>query len=1409
MFAFFQVFRLRVLLVAGLIAVTSLSAVSASPASQSPKTSPAQRAQLVENYGKLPLSFEANQGQSDAQVKFLAHGQGYGVYLTGQEAVLSLSKSEGKTKARDPKAAAGSHRQATQDQPEKLLQDVVRLKLTGASADARPAGEEPLPGKVNYLIGNDPAKWHASVPTYAKVRYSGIYPGVDLVYYGNQRQLEYDFVVAPGADPKPIRLRFGGAKGLRIAANGDLEIAAAGGMLAFHKPTVYQMADGQRKAVAGSFALLSKHTVGFRLGSYDRDQPLVIDPMLVYSTYLGGGLGNNGGDDSASAITIDAAGYAYVTGSAGSTDFPVTTGAYQTADACSVPAFVTKLNQAGTALVYSALLGGRGDTTADCGGNINANALAVDSSGNAYISGQVFSPNFPVTAGAFQSTNKAYNNGGNSNAFITKLSPNGNVLVYSTYLGGSGNGEGGDYAMGLAVDSSGNAYVAGYATSTDFPVTSGAFQTTNHASAVVNQYNTNAFVTKLNPAGTALVYSTYLGGSLYSSDSDGGDGANGLTVDGSGNAYIAGVTYSADFPVTPEAYQTTNHAASDDYDAGSSFVTKLNPAGTELVYSTYLGNAAGSVTPKGVAVDSSGSAYIAGWVGTIGFPVTAGAFQATNKSTSGTNAFVTKLNQAGSGLVYSTYLGGSVNDAANGIAVDGSGYAYITGQAFSPDFPVTSGAYQTTNKAYAIEASNAFFTKLNPAGSALAYSTYLGGSGNSNDSGGDGASGITLDSSGNAYITGGTESVDFPVTSGAYQITNKAYTYFSGSNAFITKLDLNTTTQTATTTTLTPVPTPNPSIYGDSVTLSATVSGDSGSIPNEEQVTFLSGTTTLGTGTLSGGVASLTTTVLPTGTDSMTAVYGGDDNFASSTSTAISQVVNKASSTTALNSSLNPSTFGQSVNITATVSGQFGGTATGLVTFNNGSTSLGSISLSGGTAVLTTTALPVGTDSITAVYGGDMNFTGSTSTVLSQVVNATAVAPTITWATPAAITYGTALSATQLNATSTVGGTFSYNPLAGTVLGVGSRTLSVTFTPTNTNDYTTATATVQLTVNKASSLVPTWPTASSITYGQTLASSTLSGGASTPAGSFAFATPTTVPNAGTASQSITFTPTDATDYTTASGSVQLAVNKATPTITWPTPANITVGTALSSTQLDATFSWTVGGSTVTVPGNPVYSPASGTVESTAGAQTLSVTFTPTDTTDYTTTTASVSLNVTSITVSGTAVTVAPGATTGNTSTITVTPVSSFTGTVSLSCAISPTAASKPATCSLSPASVAISGAAQTSTLTVSTTAATTCSSALVHPKLPGESWYAAGGATLACLLLFGIPARRRSWRTMLGMLALLAALSGGVLACGGGGGGGGNNCTPNSGTTAGTYTITVTGTSGTIVSTGTVTLTVQ
>jgi uncharacterized protein (TIGR03437 family) len=759
--------------------------MSAAAESQSPTNSSIEKARLVQHYGRLPLSFEVNAGQADSSVKFLSRASGYGVFLTGREAVLTLPNG-GCVEL----TAVCAHQTS-----------VLRMRLSGASNNASaPEGQEQLPGTANYLVGNDRDKWHTNVPTYAKVRYRNVYPGVDLLYYGTeggrsqdggnqdgkQQQLEYDFVVTPGADPNAIRLGFSGAKGLRLDRAGNLIVTIPGGAIAFQKPLVYQTVNGRRRVVQGGFRL-AKHTIAFRLASYDHTAPLVIDPVLVYSTYLGGS-----SSDTATGIATDTAGNVYVIGHAQSADFPVTSGAFQTTNqSCGKP-FVTKLNPTGSALIYSTYLGGSGCDS--------ALGLAVDGAGNVYVVGAAISNDFPTTTGAFQTANPG------AAAFVTKLNPTGAALLYSTYLGGGASYLGGVSASAVAVDSSGNAYIAGVTDSSTFPVTPGAFQP-----AAKNNLASNAFVTKLNPAGSALVYSTFLGGSGAGVFSIGpaviqGDGASGLVVDSAGNAYITGFAYSTDFPVTAGAFQSTNKAAVPpgpggvfpSYNRSTPFVTKLNATGTALLYSTYLGGSGGnsynSDTATALAVDGSGNAYVTGRAYSTDFPVTAGAFQPTNRAqaNSAFDVFVTKLNSAGTALVYSTYLGGSgvaasgsgnppaSGDGATALAVDGSGNAYIAGSASSANFPVTQGALQAAN--HSASGSNAFVAQLNPSGNALIYATYLGGSGS------DSASGLALDGSGNAYITGNASSLNFPVTAGAFQTANHSAN--QGSNAFVAKLNL-------------------------------------------------------------------------------------------------------------------------------------------------------------------------------------------------------------------------------------------------------------------------------------------------------------------------------------------------------------------------------------------------------------------------------------------------------------------------------------------------------------------------------------------------------------------------------------------------------------------------------------------
>jgi hypothetical protein len=691
------------------------------------------RAGVNESYGKLPLSFEANQGQQDQPVKFLCRGSGYNLFLTNHEAVLVLTKSE-----KPAPAKKTTHPTLAQKKP-KRQSTVLRTQFVAANPAAKVTGEEELPGKINYLLGKDSSKWRTGVATYAKVRYEQVYPGIDLLYYGNQRQLEYDFVVAPGADPARIRLKLAEARKMYVNGHGQLVVQTAGGDVRWNKPEIYQEVDGQHRSVQGKYVLRAGHELGFAVADYDTARPLIIDPTLVYSTYLGGS-----GQEDAKGIAVDTSGHAYVLGGTFFGDFPTTAGAFQTTYGGQGDVFVTELNPAGSGLVYSTYLGGSDSEY--------ARGIAVDTSGNAFVTGITFSSDFPTTPGAFQTTLGS----GDVDAFVTELNPTGSGLVYSTYLGGSFY----DESDGIAVDTSGHAYVTGFTDSNDFPTTPGAFQTTNHPNGI---YSDDAFVTELNPTGSGLVYSTFLGGSVI-------DRGYGIVVDTSGNAYLTGLTYSSDFPTTAGAFQTTLSGGLD------AFVTELNPTGSGLVYSTYLGGSF-DTAGYGIALDTAGNAYVTGITGSQDFPTTAGAFQRTFGGI--IDAFVTKLNPTGSGLIYSTYLGGSAYETENGIAVNTSGNAYVTGLTYSTNFPTTAGAFQTT---FAGGDDDAFVTKLSPTGSHLLYSTYLGSSDEEN------GSGIAVDTSSNFYVVGTTDSSAFPTTPGAFQTT-----YGGGNDAFVAKFGATTT----------------------------------------------------------------------------------------------------------------------------------------------------------------------------------------------------------------------------------------------------------------------------------------------------------------------------------------------------------------------------------------------------------------------------------------------------------------------------------------------------------------------------------------------------------------------------------------------------------------------------------------
>lgn len=688
--------------------------------------------QVNETYRKLPMTFEANQGQTDDRVKFLSRGMGYTLFLTPTEAVLALD-------AAYSKHAIGRERSARQTEVrrEKSI-STMRMRLVGANPDPKIEGVDQLPGKSNYFISKDPKKWTRNISHFAKVRYEEVYPGVDLVFSGNQNQLEYDFVVAPGANPEAITLAFEGANKLEIDGQGNFILYTESGKLVNHIPLVYQEINRVKETISGRYVLKGRNLIRFQIEAYDPGRTIVIDPVLVYSTYLGGTE-----SDSGRGIDVDSAGNVYVTGSTLSTDFPTVPGAFQTAGVGG-DAFVTKFDPTGSALVYSTYIGG------DNGAS--AYDISVDAEGNALLMGRTSSTDFP-TMNAYQSSL----NGGDD-IFVLKLNSEGTALLYSTYLGGKG----GEAGIGIATDSSGNVYVTGNTGSDDFPTTPGVVIPNSNSGAFVE-----AFVAKVNPAKSgqeSLVYSTYLtnlsfrwvGYFVY---------AQGIAADRFGNAYVTGFTNSDDFPTTPDAFQPTI-ASGVPYDA---FVTKISSDGSFFWYSTYLGGYDDDYG-RGIFVDASGNAYVTGDTRSTNFPMK-DPLQSNNRGI--TDVFITKLNPSGSALIYSTYLGGSSYDTGYSITVDAAGNAYLTGSTESADFPVANSFQSIHGGGF----RDAFATKISSTGSRLLYSTYFGGEGD-DDIGYD----IVTDLAGNVYVAGETTSADFP-TVNAFQYTLKGYR-----DAFVVKI---------------------------------------------------------------------------------------------------------------------------------------------------------------------------------------------------------------------------------------------------------------------------------------------------------------------------------------------------------------------------------------------------------------------------------------------------------------------------------------------------------------------------------------------------------------------------------------------------------------------------------------------
>ena len=704
-----------------------VSSVQQSSAQVTPHSSVAQNLGIYGRYAALPLTFEANQGQTSSQVKFLSRGKGYTAFLTAGGIVLSLRPNQ-------PAPVQQTGNLAAPNQSQQPLNTTLQFKLLGAAQNPAVIGENLQPGRVNYFIGRDPSKWHANVPTYASVRYKNVYPGIDLVYYGNHRQLEYDFAISPGADPGRIQFEITGASQIALDAEGNLVVQTVGGELHFQSPTVYQESRGLRVPISGTYVVNDPTHIAFQVAQYDSSKPLVIDPVLVYSTFLGGS-----GDNQATGIAVDGTGSVYVSGYTDSTDFPLATLGSLPAGATHV--FVAKLDSTGSNLVYADYVGGNGQ---DYG-----YAIVLDSANEMYVTGSTNSSDFP-TVNPYQGTYP-----GSFNAFLTKISADGSSLLYSTYLGGNGS----DIPSSAAIDGSGDVFVAGNTTSSNFPMAN-AYQ----ASVSPNQgglSGNNGFLTKFSPDGSYLVYSTYLSGNSNVPLNCGApcwpapySAISGIAVDTNGNAYAAGITNTYNFPTTPAAYLTTD---STQQNAMVGFVSKFSGSGA-LDYSTYFYESSGTVIDA-IAVDSSGSAYVTGAASSDGtFPITSTSICDPSVDGSGCGyAFVTKFDPAASTLLYSTFLGPNNYATPQAIALDANNDAYVAAATSSNSFGIVNGIEPYPN------GSDILLVEIDPLASTELFATYLGGSTDNSPAG------IALDSNGNLYLAGSTDSTDFPVTQRAFQ----------------------------------------------------------------------------------------------------------------------------------------------------------------------------------------------------------------------------------------------------------------------------------------------------------------------------------------------------------------------------------------------------------------------------------------------------------------------------------------------------------------------------------------------------------------------------------------------------------------------------------------------------------------
>jgi beta-propeller repeat-containing protein len=726
------------LLAAGMIARQTLHPSASAPA----KSAPARMRPIVSqdtsriatNFANRPLSFEPNQGQTDKQVKFLSRNSHYNLFLTSNEAVFTLpvrSVGTGQGAAQTRKKFANLESEA-----------VLRMKIRGANAGAKITADDLVSGHTNYLIGRDSSKWVRDIPQYARVNYSGVYPNIDLAFYGKQRQLEFDFIVKPGADPAAIALGIEGAKKIATETSGDLVLSSAAGDLLLHKPVAYQKQGDSLQPVDAKFVVKGTE-VALAIGPYDHNRELVIDPAVGYGTYVGAG-----SEDTGSAIAVDSTGAVYITGQTASPGFTLKNplSAPNNALRGASDAFVTKLSADGASLAYSTYLGGTGDD----GGA----AIAIDSAGNAYVGGTTTSTDFPLPASPPATTPFQVSAGGSKDGFIAVLNATGNGLVYSTYIGGLQD----DFGEGIAVKGS-SIYFVGQTGSSDLPVNlpSGSVLQ-NTFQGGVGSAPTDGFVAKLDLSNTLNNAVVYLGGT-------GNDAATGVAVDSTGNAYITGFTFSTDFPHPGTPFSSQCGGCTNNED--DAFATEIKADFTNYVYSTFLGGTGPDIGNQ-IAVDGAGNAFVTGGTNSTDFPTngTNAAYKTTLTGTTG-NAFLTVVKPGGSSLLYSTYLGGGGTDLALAIALDIAtpAKAYITGQTSSSNFPTVNPTQSAIGGS-----GDAFVSVLNPnvpGTGSLVFSTYLGGTGDEDDE----LAGIAVDPSGNFYVTGDTQSSINISTPGSYKPT--------------------------------------------------------------------------------------------------------------------------------------------------------------------------------------------------------------------------------------------------------------------------------------------------------------------------------------------------------------------------------------------------------------------------------------------------------------------------------------------------------------------------------------------------------------------------------------------------------------------------------------------------------------